>query len=98
MNQRNIGQTHICLVSVKLLLFIIIIILTSDLLLSCIGFGSIRFRSPAEFENHLLWLASDQSTNCICKYCSKNSTPRKELQTASQSSKQQTPFNQRNYH
>ena len=37
-----------------------------------VGFGSIKFRSPAEFENHLLWLASDQSTYCRCKYCFKD--------------------------
>jgi hypothetical protein len=43
----------------------------------CTGFGSIKFRSPAEFEDHLLWLASNQSTHCLCKYCSRDSTPRK---------------------
>jgi hypothetical protein len=46
-----------------------------------IGFGSTKFRSPAEFEDHLLWLASDQSTHCLCKYCSKESTPRRRMQS-----------------
>ncbi|CAI2171533.1 10491_t:CDS:2 [Funneliformis geosporum] len=54
------------------------------------GLGSIKFRSPAEFEDHLLWLASDQSTQCICKYCSKDSTPRKKIQSTPQRSVQQT--------
>ncbi|RIA99085.1 hypothetical protein C1645_811819 [Glomus cerebriforme] len=45
------------------------------------GFGSIKFRSPAEFEDHLLWLASDQSTHCSCKYCFKDSTPRRKIQS-----------------
>ncbi|CAG8501447.1 7181_t:CDS:2 [Funneliformis mosseae] len=54
------------------------------------GFGSIKFRSPAEFEDHLLWLASDQSTQCVCKYCSKDSTPRRKVQPTSQKSSQQT--------
>ncbi|RGB37664.1 hypothetical protein C1646_666034 [Rhizophagus diaphanus] len=53
------------------------------------GFGSIKFRSPAEFEDHLLWLSSDQSTNCLCKYCSKESTPRRRTQ--SKRSTQSTP-------
>ncbi|CAG8454551.1 10542_t:CDS:2 [Acaulospora morrowiae] len=29
-----------------------------------------RFRSPHEFEEHLLWMASDKANRCICKYCS----------------------------
>ncbi|CAG8432786.1 519_t:CDS:2 [Diversispora eburnea] len=28
-----------------------------------------RFRSPHEFEEHLLWMASDKTNKCICKYC-----------------------------
>ncbi|CAG8511999.1 10410_t:CDS:2 [Acaulospora colombiana] len=29
-----------------------------------------RFRSPHEFEEHLIWMASDKTSRCICKYCS----------------------------
>ncbi|CAG8748624.1 25882_t:CDS:2 [Dentiscutata erythropus] len=32
------------------------------------GNGS-KFRSPAEFKDHLLWLASDKAVSCNCKYC-----------------------------
>ncbi|RHZ45494.1 hypothetical protein Glove_673g32 [Diversispora epigaea] len=36
------------------------------------GNGS-KYRSPAEFEEHLLWLASDKEMPCTCKYCPKDS-------------------------
>ncbi|CAG8459995.1 16432_t:CDS:2 [Acaulospora morrowiae] len=35
------------------------------------GNGS-KYRSPAEFEDHLLWLASDKEIPCLCKYCHKD--------------------------
>ncbi|CAG8687089.1 16945_t:CDS:2 [Acaulospora colombiana] len=35
------------------------------------GNGS-KYRSPAEFEDHLLWLASDKEIPCSCKYCYKD--------------------------
>ncbi|CAG8741006.1 12061_t:CDS:2, partial [Cetraspora pellucida] len=49
------------------------------------GNGS-KYRSPAEFEEHLLWLASDKASSCRCRYCDKgwstgsdlDSTPRKK--------------------
>ncbi|CAG8818273.1 2782_t:CDS:2 [Gigaspora margarita] len=49
------------------------------------GNGS-KYRSPAEFEEHLLWLASDKTSSCKCRYCDKGwnlslnagSTPRKK--------------------
>ncbi|CAG8678956.1 28391_t:CDS:2, partial [Racocetra persica] len=28
-----------------------------------------KFRSPAEFKDHLLWLASDKAVSCNCRYC-----------------------------
>ncbi|CAG8702727.1 7458_t:CDS:2, partial [Dentiscutata heterogama] len=48
------------------------------------GNGS-KYRSPAEFEEHLLWLASDKTSSCKCRYCDKEwnlglnagSTPRR---------------------
>ncbi|RHZ50013.1 hypothetical protein Glove_508g76 [Diversispora epigaea] len=33
------------------------------------GSGISRFRSPHEFEEHLMWIASDKTNKCICKYC-----------------------------
>ncbi|CAG8638231.1 17119_t:CDS:2, partial [Dentiscutata erythropus] len=49
------------------------------------GNGS-KYRSPAEFEEHLLWLASDKTSSCKCRYCDKEwnlglnagSTPRRK--------------------
>ncbi|CAG8597333.1 7421_t:CDS:2, partial [Scutellospora calospora] len=35
------------------------------------GNGS-KFRSPAEFEDHILWLASDKASSCKCRYCDKD--------------------------
>ncbi|CAG8637973.1 8121_t:CDS:2 [Cetraspora pellucida] len=31
--------------------------------------SGIKFRSPNEFIDHLLWLASDKTSPCTCKYC-----------------------------
>ncbi|CAG8831252.1 30199_t:CDS:2, partial [Racocetra persica] len=31
--------------------------------------SGIKFRSPNEFIDHLLWLASDKASPCACKYC-----------------------------
>ncbi|RHZ55269.1 hypothetical protein Glove_417g58 [Diversispora epigaea] len=41
---------------------------------------SLKFYSPREFEEHLLWLASDKESLCNCKYCTKN-RQRKETET-----------------
>ncbi|GET02786.1 hypothetical protein RCL_jg11749.t1 [Rhizophagus clarus] len=35
-------------------------------------FGRHKFRSPNEFYPHLLWLISDKSGQCHCKYCTKS--------------------------
>ncbi|KAG9284444.1 hypothetical protein G9A89_023701 [Geosiphon pyriformis] len=32
-------------------------------------YGSTRFRSPKEFEPHLIWLAKSRQSPCECKYC-----------------------------
>jgi hypothetical protein len=37
-----------------------------------------RFRSAAEFEPHLIWLATDEqgdAKNCVCKVCKRKDTP-----------------------
>src|SRR5687767_9490397 len=65
--------------TLKKIMYIYIFLL--DYLVLYIGFGSIKFRSPAEFEDHLLWLASDRSTHCLCKYCS---IPRRSVQSKTQ--------------
>ncbi|CAG8697719.1 10141_t:CDS:2 [Gigaspora rosea] len=31
--------------------------------------SNLKFRSPNEFIDHLLWLASDKTSSCDCKYC-----------------------------
>ncbi|GES84077.1 proteophosphoglycan ppg4 [Rhizophagus clarus] len=35
-------------------------------------YGAYKFRSPKEFEPHLIWLVSGQVKNCGCVYCSNN--------------------------
>jgi hypothetical protein len=50
-----------------LLLFIIIKVIK-------IISGRHKFRSPNEFYPHLLWLISDKSGQCHCKYCTKSTT------------------------
>ncbi|CAG8466864.1 15822_t:CDS:2 [Acaulospora colombiana] len=55
-----------------------------------------KFCSPHEFEEHLLWLASDGAPPCRCKYCQKNQS-RRQVSRASpkkeSSSKRLTDLN-----
>ncbi|RGB31192.1 hypothetical protein C1646_709641 [Rhizophagus diaphanus] len=36
-------------------------------------YGAYKFRSPKEFEPHLIWLVSGQVNNCKCVYCNNSS-------------------------
>ncbi|CAG8550634.1 13146_t:CDS:2 [Cetraspora pellucida] len=47
-----------------------------------------KFRSPAEFKDHLLWLASDKAVSCNCQYCGGQKSTTLEAAFASFSSKE----------
>ncbi|CAG8803785.1 34197_t:CDS:2, partial [Racocetra persica] len=46
------------------------------------GNGS-KYRSPAEFEEHLLWLASNKTSSCRCRYCDKGWSTGSDLDSTS---------------
>ncbi|CAG8643861.1 12781_t:CDS:1, partial [Dentiscutata heterogama] len=50
--------------------------------------SNLKFRSPNEFIDHLLWLASDKASPCACKYCS--GKPSSGVQASVTSSKAMT--------
>ncbi|KAF0444840.1 chromatin silencing protein clr2 [Gigaspora margarita] len=56
------------------------------------GNGS-KFRSPAEFKDHLLWLASDKAVSCNCKYCGGQTSTTLEAVLASSSPKSSKELN-----
>ncbi|CAG8435017.1 7254_t:CDS:2 [Diversispora eburnea] len=57
------------------------------------GNGS-KYRSPAEFEEHLLWLASDKEMPCSCKYCPKDSYRNNAQSRRSVDTRSPSKFNQ----